>query len=169
MGIREKLKDNPKVGIGVAVGVLVLGVGAMVAQLSNGGLGGGRAGRAFFTTDDGATWFVGDASQIPPFLHDGKQAVRAYVFECGGKRFVNHLERFTPERRKLAEAALEAEKAGKSPPRPPAAAGQTVNWGVEVKKPGDKEWLAAGNLAKAARLMQAKCPDGHGEALPVQP
>jgi hypothetical protein len=167
MSIRDKLKRHPKASASIGVATLAIGIGYLVIQLFGGG-GAWRRDGAFFTTDDGATTFVDSADRIPPFPHDGKEAVRAYVFECGGKRFVNHLERFTPERQKLAQAAADALKAGKSPPRPPASAGQTVNWGIEFKKPGGKEWVAGGNLAKASRLLQAKCPDGH-DALPVQP
>jgi hypothetical protein len=167
MSIREQLKRHPKAAAGIGVAALAIGIGYTALQFL-GGPGGWRGERAFFTTDDGATTFTDSADRVAPFSHDGKVAVRAYVFECGGKRFVNHLERFTPERQKLAQAAAEALKAGKSPPRPPASAGQTVNWGVEFKKPGDKEWVAGSNLAKASRLLQAKCPDGR-DALPVQP
>ncbi len=102
-------------------------------------------------------------------MRDGKEAVRAYVFECNGKEFVNHLERYTPERRKLMEATAEAERAGKPPPPPPAAAGGTVMWGQEFKKPGGAEWMAASNLAKVGPLLQAKCPDGQGDATLVEP
>jgi hypothetical protein len=161
------LKDHPRVAAGIGVAALAIGIGFIAIQLG-GGIAGLRGDRAFFTTDDGATTFVDSADRLPPFDQDGKQAVRAYLFECNGKRFVNHLERFTPERQKLAQAAADALKAGKSPPRPPASAGQTVNWGVEYKKPGDKNWVAGGDLAKVSKLLQAKCPDGH-DSLPVQP
>jgi hypothetical protein len=167
MGIREDLNKRPKVAAGVTAVALVVVIGAMAMQLSGRGAR-GSSDRAFFTTDDGGHWFVDDADKLPPFQHDGKEAVRAYVFECNGKRFVNHLERFTPERRKLAETAAQATKAGQPPPPPPAAARQTVNWGLEVKKPGGKEWVAGGNLAKSSLIMKAKCPDGQ-DALPVEP
>jgi hypothetical protein len=38
--------------------------------------------RAFYTTDDGKTWFTDDAERLPPFDHGGKQAVRLYLFSC---------------------------------------------------------------------------------------
>ena len=165
MGIRETLNNKPKVAAGIGGTALALGVTFLALQLSSGG---GPSDEAFFTTDDGKTWFADDATRLPPFQPDGKEAVRAHVFECDdGKRFVNHLERFTPERRKLMEEAARARKEGKPLPRP-AAAGQTVMWGQEVKKPGDKEWVPAGNLAKASRILQAKCPDGQ-DAIPVEP
>ena len=95
--------------------------------------------------------------------------MRAHVFKCAdGKRFVNHLERLTPDRRKLAEAAAEAARTGQPPPAPPPAARQTANWGLEVKKPGDKTWTPGSDLAKSSQIMRAKCPDGR-DAAPVDP
>jgi hypothetical protein len=35
-------------------------------------------------------------------------------------------------------------------------------WGQEFKKPGDKEWVPAGNLAKTGPILNAKCPDSEG-------
>ena len=166
MGIRQTLNEKPKLAAGVATAALALGAVFLLSQLSSGG--GGPSESAYFTIDDGQTWFEDDAAKLPPYMHDGKEAVRAHVFECGGKRFVNHLERLTPERRKLAEAAAEATRTGQPPPRPPAAAGNTVNWGQEVKKPGAKEWISASNLAKASLILHAKCPDSQ-EAIPVEP
>jgi len=166
MGIREKLNDKPAVAAGIGVGAVVLAAVVLVTQLSHGG---GPSDSAYFTTDDGKTWFADDASNIPPFAKDGKEAVRAYVFECGGKQFVNHLERFTPERKKLMIDTAAAQKAGQPLPPPPAAASRTPMWGQEFKKPGDKEWVPAGNLAKTGPILNAKCPDAKGEAILVEP
>jgi len=164
MGIRETLRGNSKVGAGLGVAAIVLAVALIAMQLR----GGGASGNAYFTTDDGTTLFTDDALRPVPFQRDGKEAVRAYVFECNGTRFVNHLERYTPERQELMRRAEEAAKAGQPPPEPPPAARQAAMWGVEIKKPGDKEWVPAGNFARSSPIMQAKCPDG-GEPIPVEP
>ena len=87
MGIRESLNKNPKLTTGVALGVAVLAVGAMALRLS--GRGAGAVAPAFYTVDDGATWFEDDGEKLPPFQHEGKEAVRAHVFECSdGKRSI---------------------------------------------------------------------------------
>lgn len=164
MGIREKLNDNPKLAFGVGVTTLAVAALAIVSQLSGGG---GPTDQAFFTTDDGQTWFADDADKLPPFGHEGKEAVRAYVFVCNGKEFVNHLERFTPERRKFMEATIAAKTAGTAPPAIPA--GSAIAAGQEVKRPGGKNWVSTANFSKAGPVLQPKCPDGSGEALPVEP
>lgn len=161
MGIREKLNDKPWLGGAVGGAALALGSAFILVQLSSGG--NGSADEAFFTVDDGQTWFEDDASKLPPFQHEGKEAVRAHVFECDGKQFVNHLERFTPQGRKLMEEAVVSTKAGK--PLPPTIASS----GPQIKKPGAKEWVSTGNYAKAGPILQVMCPDGKGEAVPVMP
>jgi hypothetical protein len=167
MGLRETLNKKPGLASAIGAGLLVLGIVFLAYQFTAGGAG-GSSDEAYFTTDDGRTYFADDATKVAPFDHDGKQAVRAYVFECeGGKPFVNHLERHTAEGKKMIESLAEAQRAGKQPPRAPAGAG--TMWGLEIKKPGDKDWIPAGNLAKSGPMMQPKCPDGKGEPVLVVP
>src|SRR5262249_42292198 len=113
--------------------------------------------RAFFTTDDGKSWFIGDVTQIPPFAHDGKEAVRAYVVEYNGKRFVNHLERYTPEGKQALVKLNEAVKHGPPPGALVAAAQQR---GREVKRPGDTRWVPTSETAAAEPIVTPKAPDG---------
>src|SRR6267154_2521014 len=62
------------------------------------------SGKAFFSVDDGKTWFPDDAKNIPPFDKDGKQAVRAFVYRCAdGTTFVNYLQRYKPEAKHVLE------------------------------------------------------------------
>ena len=163
MGIREQLNQKPWLGAAVGGGALLLGAAFILAQLSGGNDAGAAAKAAFFSIDDGKTWFEGDASKVPPFTHEGKEAVRAYVFECDGKPFVNHLERYTPQGRKLMEEVAAAAKAGK--PLPP----ETATASPEVKKPGGKEWVPAAQYARSGPILQPKCPGGKGEPVPVVP
>src|SRR5687768_16389120 len=113
MGLRETLNENPRITTGLTVALIVV-VLAWLLWPSGGGTGGGGAGgtgggggttQLFYSTDDGKTWFPDDAAKIPPFKKDGKDAVRAVVYKCDGKTFVNHLERYTPEAQKQMAAA----------------------------------------------------------------
>jgi hypothetical protein len=99
MGLRETLNERPKLGGALAgafvVVALLIGMFQVIRQrpptMSD------KPDRAFFSVDDGKTWFIDEATRLAPFEHDGKEAVRAYLVECGGKRAVNHLERYTDE------------------------------------------------------------------------
>ncbi|HEY7116231.1 MAG TPA: hypothetical protein VH475_06585 [Tepidisphaeraceae bacterium] len=86
----------------------------------------------YFTTDEGKTWFALESSNRPPFVHDGKPAVRAHVFSCdGGKTmFVGYMSKFSP----VVEGPL-------------------------VKRPGGTRWSPVGTGA-ADLVMDVHCPDG---------
>jgi hypothetical protein len=106
--------------------------------------------QAFFTVDDGTTYFTDDAAKRPPFDHDGKPAVRAYVFtdtKAGDRRWVQYLQKFSDEEKKQMEG-----KAG----------GSAFIFGL-VKKPGAKDWIPAASQA-ASEIMMPRSQNGAGMA-----
>lgn len=125
--------------------------------------------RAFFTVDEGRTWFADDVSRLAPFDKDGKQAVRAYVFKCpDGTKFVAYLERLNPEARRVLEQAEKAGPDGKGAPNA-AAIRSAYKSGREVKRPGDANWVNVENLREAGQVMAVKCPNGGSQATEVSP
>jgi hypothetical protein len=134
-------------------------------------MGGGPpsvATQSYYTTDDGKTWFADDVNKIAPFEKDGKVAVRAYVYKCpGGKPFISHLERFTPEAKKTLEAAQK-----KNDLTNPTLMEDVLMNGIEVKKPGSdlvKGWTKSSTQV-GKKIMELKCPDGKIEGIePVVP
>ncbi|MCC6424048.1 MAG: hypothetical protein IT447_11265 [Phycisphaerales bacterium] len=177
MGIREKLNQNQGVTTGVTVGVIVLALIFIIWQLVGGNSRGSIPTQAFFTVDNGATWFADDINKLPPFDHDGKQAVRALIFKCkGGKEFVGHLERYTPEAKAQIEKMRQAvpSKDGKGPPMPPPGPmmGDLAFSGMEVKAAGapDTAWVKMADFQKAQEITKIKCPDGDSSQIePVVP
>jgi hypothetical protein len=167
VGIRETLNKNPAITTGATIGIILLAVGFIFWQLF-GSSGPAVATEAYYTVDDGATYFADDINQIPPYDYKGKPAVRAYVYECpGGKPFVSHLERYTAEGKKALEAARKS-----NDPNNPVVMEDVMATGLEVKKPGtgDKGWVKQGNGAAAAKIMELKCPDGKTDGIqPVMP
>ena len=177
VGVRERLNQSRVVAV-VAASVMVLaGAGIGLWQA----FGGRQEVRrdvqlAYFSIDDGTTWFPDDAAKMPPIERDGKTAYRARVFRCpSGKEFVSHLERFTVEDKKRLEEQIRALAAqGRKVDVAQMGIGPTM----QVKKPGDKEWVSmksgggggGGGAGQLALTMQPKCPDGHTEGVePVYP
>jgi hypothetical protein len=121
--------------------------------------------KAFFTTDDGATWFADDIDKVPPFDKDGKMAVRAHVFRCGhGKTFVDHLERYTPQAKRLLE---QAGAENRTPDADPELAAAVMNY--QVKRPGGQEWVPINDVARSMQITTVRCPEGTQEVEPVFP
>ena len=109
-----------------------------------------------------------------PFTHNGKQAYLAAVFRCGnGKPFVAYLEKYSAAQ--LAQLAdLQKTAAERAPNRPPPKwLPNTVP--LDVKKPGDAEWIAASSAGTTSmprhirRRRALVCPDGSANAIQVQP
>lgn len=167
MGIRETLNQNPGITTGVTAGIIVIALGIIIYQLA-GGSGPQIPTKAYYTIDDGATWFEDDINKIPPFEKDGKQAVRVHLFRCGGgKPFVSHLERYTAAAKEKLEKARAA-----GPDADPGIYDEVSMTGIEVKEAGtgDKGWVRQSNYEAAAKITQPQCPDGTtNEIEPVYP
>ena len=92
--------------------------------------------QAWYTTDDGATYFAHNY-EVPPFTFHGKEAVQAWVYTCDGgqTRFLGYLMRFTPEGKEAMEHLLAERRAHQS------SSPLTLPPGVQVKKPGGEAWV----------------------------
>jgi hypothetical protein len=155
MGIRERLNQKPGLTAGVIGAAVILAtVGVVMQVLASRKKFPSKLPDSFFTVDDGKTFFRASMDNVPPFDHEGKQAVHAYVFECGGKQFVGYVERYTPEAHK---SILSGQRTA-----------QIEMYGRELKKPGSAEWIKSGDLAATVRVTNVKCPDGR-PAEPIEP
>ena len=154
MSLRETINKNPKQTTALTAGIIGLAFIVILWQACGGG--GGGPGKSYYTIDDGKTFFEDDSTKIPPFKKDGKDAVRAHVFQCpGGQPFVGYLEMYSPQDKKMMEDAI----AGKAPPA--AYAGYTGQ--AMVKKPGPgQQWipLMPGTTQFYSAVVQVTCPDG---------
>jgi len=157
MSFRETIRGKTGLSAGVAIVVLVLAVLLIRYQLRDPNADAATADspRAFFTVDDGKTWFVDSSKRVPPFEYNGKVAVRAHVFTSdGGKSsFVGYVERFTPDAKGKMEAAINAGGSLSAPP--PGAIG-----GLELKKPGGREWIKAVDRTRAAEICNVHGSNG---------
>jgi hypothetical protein len=155
MGLRETLNKKSGVGIVVSAAVLICAAVAIVKETSRSEIP--KITKAFYSDDDGASYFLDEVNQLVPFDHNGKQAVGAAVFKSAeGTAFVGYLFRYTDKTRTriknlssrpYTEVAQEIEDARSA--------------GTEVKSPGapDSAWVNQ-NSARGADIMNPKGPDG---------
>ena len=156
MGVREFMNNHRGITLTAASVVAVLAVGFIVVQvMANRKKYPSDSPDSYFSVDDGKTFFVASSDNIPPFDWKGQKAVHAYVFQCGGKKFVGYMERYTSD-------ARNAILAGKRTP-------QIERFGRELKKPGAGEWAKSGDLAVEAKISDVRCPDGKGVPEAVEP
>ena len=140
----------------VGVVLIVVSAALIIYQVRSAG-GSKPVTKAFYTVDDGQNWFADSSERLPPFDHEGKQAVRAYVFRYGsGKPFVGYLERFTENAKKQLEKI--PAPSSQSPDKAPSFEQQSfVNQikaaGSEIKKPGGNRWYSSQNAPAEAIAM----------------
>jgi len=145
MATREIINQRPVMSGVVAVVATVIALGAIFFTRSSDDAY--KPAQAYFTVDDGRTYFADDVTRLPPFDRNGQEAVQCYLFRCGETRFVGYLMKLPPPVKQEMEAY--------------AAAGREypgLNPMAMVKKPGDKEWVSAGS-AVGSTLMQVRCPN----------
>ncbi len=141
MRIRDTINENPWIGR-AAVGMVIL-----IALLVTVSMFGGEPvvrgpAQAYFSTDDGRTWFADDASKIPPFEHNGQTAYLAGVHQFEGTEpFVAYLIRYTPEGKAELERFL-ASVRNSSDPRVNEIKLRTR----EIKRPGEQTWTPSDSL-----------------------
>lgn len=158
MSLREALQRHSAASTAVTLIVTILAIAYVIYFLSTSRSPGAAAKQAYFSTDNGATWFADDISLLPPYDKDGKQAVRAYVFRCAdGKPFVAYLMRFTPEAKKSLEAARAANSGGLDAQLLLA----TERSQSEAAKPGTSQWVHAKDRQAYDQVTRLNCPDGN--------
>jgi hypothetical protein len=156
VGIRETLNKNQTLTTGATIFIILVAIGVIVWQMLPESAP-RLMSKAYYTNDDGKTWFEDSADKIVPYDKDGKEAVRAHLFQCsGGAPFVGYLERLDPNvKKKLDEFYASPSNKGRIMP------GQIEQEesGRLVKRPGDKSWLRISDPL-AARITTIKCKDG---------
>jgi hypothetical protein len=161
MGLRETLKDKPWIGGALSGAFVLIAIAIIVTTYWPEKKA--KLGEAFYSDDDGKTWFTDSAFLVTPFDHNGKQAVVAqiYSYDDGSKKFCAYLSEFTPEAKQKLEAALAQAKQKGDPPGSVDLYHDRnfMQKGLLVKKPGSKDWVPYDD-PKAIGVMSIKSPDG---------
>ena len=168
MGLRQTLNENPVVTTVLTVVIMVAALVFIVTRFMGRGSANPRLPTtAYYSDDDGKTWFIDDAKNIPPFDHNGKKAYRAMLFKCpDGKPFVERLEGFDDDARAKIASQIQNGRAALS------AEYQFSARGMMIKRPGDKNWVQlkegdAAGIQEWGKIMTPKCPDGSMNVRPV--
>lgn len=144
MGVREAINKKPWLSVGLAICFLGSAFGVIVYSQWPEHHFSGKS--AFFSDDDGNTWFIDSVYKTAPFDHDGKQAVRAviYSYDHGSKEFCAYLMRYkASDNKRLADALADAAKAGKPPSSVQLFEDKGILDSMEVKQPGPGHpWVA---------------------------
>ncbi len=157
MGIRETMNKKPGLTSGIVIAIIVLALALVVYELSPKGAAPLRTG-VYYSDDDGKTFYIDSMSNLPPYDHDGKQAVLAHVYHCGSNPpFVGFLQKYTDDmRERLAH--------------PIAGDDVDPNTGTQVKRPGDTDWVMMGSHAGSQIIKNIQIPSGEtGPALQIIP
>lgn len=169
MGIRETLNTQGKPVTTVVVLALLASAATIIYYQSGSGDPQG-SGPAFYSVDDGKSFFEADSANIPPFTHEGKEAIQALVYtDDGGKtRFVGYLMRFTPRGIQYLRESRAKAAASKKPTLP--GYDHELQANTEVKRPGDKAWVKLSDISRASEIMSVRSPtDSTKPADPVDP
>jgi hypothetical protein len=159
MGLREIMNRSPKAGMAAAALTVAGALAVAVLSSSSGGPRPVGEGRAYFTIDDGKTWFADSASNPSPFTKAGKPAYRVFIWRCGTSTpFASHLYR----------SGGGPSTGGTARPTPAVAAGRTPQpmsgSATEVKRPGAAAWVIA-NTVEGETIARPQCPDGSTNGL----
>jgi hypothetical protein len=155
-------------GIGVAVALLLIAAAALGFQLMGGRENGtGPAQQtAFYTEDNGKTFFKDDLFKASPFDHNGKKAYRCDVFESGGKQFVGLIYRHTDSGRRDIEAYYPNK--AKDPDGSTRRGIEERGMQVKPVTAADNAWVIADDTAASRLQASVKDPSGKPAKL-VQP
>jgi hypothetical protein len=158
VGLREKLREKPAIGYGMTA-ILLLVAGVVIWQ-SLQPTPPARKPKLLFTVDDGQTTFEADFDRIPPFDHEGRQAVRAYVFKpaSGGEPFVAYLEKYSDEAKQRLESAEDPTEVMEDLPLS----------AYLVKTPGKGTWVPSGG-GEANAIRAASNRDDIVPVVPALP
>lgn len=168
MGLRQSINNNPIVTTALTAAIMIAAIWYILHRtLGNRPTPPRIPTQCYFSDDDGKTWFIDDAKNVPPFDHNGKKAYKAILFRCkDGKPFVARLEGFDDEAKGMIQDEVSKGRNVLS------AEYQTMTHGMMIKHPGDADWttLKPGDSASARQwgeIMSIHCPDGGLNAKPV--
>jgi hypothetical protein len=94
--LRNLLKEHPWVGKAAAGLLILLAVLSVALSRRHSSDEVTLLSKAYYSTDDGKTWFADDINKTYPFDHAGHAAYRAFIFQnTDGSTFCGYLLRLS--------------------------------------------------------------------------
>jgi hypothetical protein len=168
MSIKQRLNDRP-VMVVCGVTIVVALAGWFTWRQLNPAVH--FVDSAFYTNDDGASYYRDSNKLTPPVMKEGKEAVIARVFVIDGQKKVGYMERMTPESRAIIADFKQKQQTAKPTMGPPADLGRVTNAsrnGREYKKPGAAKWVSIRDKAAVEQVCRVVDSAGNA-AVPVDP
>ena len=129
MNVREVL--NKQQGLVTLLCCAAIAVAVWCAMASPGAGHPAITSQDYYTDDDGQTYFADEQNKAVPFLHNGKEAVLAFVYRSGGKTSVHYMMRMRPSGKAQKVSAGKTDDSDADNP----------SGGIkEYKRPGEKQW-----------------------------
>jgi hypothetical protein len=167
MEIRKYLNENPLVAGALTVGLLVVAILFAIFYFRSAAPPEPLTGKpdftkGFYSDDDGQSFFVDAVGKVTPFTHNGKQAVRAYLFRCGSTTFVGLLGRGTDAAKLRPDVNMlggDYKAITVTAAKPPV---------FEIKKPKGGAWtpVTTGANDPWHKELAVECPGG-GSDIPM--
>ncbi len=155
MGFREQIGKSPVITGGFGVLVLIGALAAIWMQTRGPSMAGMAA---YFTEDDGVTFFADETRPLVPFQREGKTVVQACVFQCPGQKpYVGYMLRFPADQKVILEK-VRNRKPTDAPPSPQELG--TMMMPPEIKYPGKAGWNRENSTGATMNVLAKKCPDG---------
>jgi len=159
MGVREKLDSNRIMGF-LAAAILLAAATVQAAHFLWPTGKHQSATQAFYTDDDGQTYFTDSIYKFPPWDHNGKQANIAMVYSSSSGNFVGYQVRYSLAAQKELQDLYAKAQAGQCPLADVNRLMTTERVGVvgkEIKMRGADKWAP---MAKMPRPIPVTAPDG---------
>jgi len=164
MGVREKINTKKSLGTAFAVALLLAAVG--VLAYSNWPQHRFAGKTAFYSDDDGQTWFIDTIYKSTPFDHNGKQAYRAMIYSCesGKTKFCAYLMRDKPEdKKRLDDAVAQAAQQGNPPSSVTLFDDKGILNDMEIKQPGPgHDWFPSLSPKAVDEINASLAPHADG-------
>jgi hypothetical protein len=172
MSVRETLnRGKARTWVGGAAGIVIVAAVVFIYLYWTSGRVHFHANEAYFSDDDGQSYYKDSIYHFPPYDHDGRTAYEAMVaISTRGDRFVAYLMRYRPSVRKELQEKYDDAVKNNLPVQKvmlnymntlPVAMG-----GEEIKLPGPgHNWVPAAALRK----LGVKSPSGDDAEEYVKP